>query len=92
MAVTPRHEAEVILNYDRELDQWHLYSDVPTLNRKWQDKVEPESTITVEENGTVSLIDGYLLEGCSVSIRSPRKLTAEQKAELSARAKENFGL
>lgn len=92
MAVTPKNEAEVILNYDKELDQWHLYSNVPTLNRKWKDKVAPESTITVEENGTVSLIDGYLLEGCSVSIRSPRKLTEEQKAELSARAKENFGL
>lgn len=92
MPVTPRFEQEALICYDKELDQWHLYSDVPTLNRKWQDKVTPESTIAVEENGTVSLIDGYLLEGCSVSIRSPRKLTEEQKAELSARAKENFGL
>lgn len=90
MAVTPRSESEVILNYDRETEQWHLYSDVPSLNRKWQDKVLPES-LTVEDNGTISKIDGYLLDNCSVSIRKQRELTDEQRKQLSDRAKSNFG-
>ena len=33
---TPRSEQETILSYDRELDQWHYYSDIPKHNRKWK--------------------------------------------------------
>lgn len=86
MPVTPRDEQEVILNFDKETGQWHLYSDVPTLNRKWKDKVSPES-ITVEENGTISKIDGYLLEGCSVTVSKRKPLTEEQRKAASERLK-----
>lgn len=78
MAVTPRTYQEVIISYDREFNQWHLYSDVPTLNRKWQERVSPES-LTVEETGVISKIDGYLLDSSTVNIQKRRTMTEEQK-------------
>lgn len=34
MVYVPREEQEVIISYDRELEEWNYYGDVPTLNRK----------------------------------------------------------
>lgn len=84
MAVAPKEEQEIILNYDRELDCWYLYSNVPTFNRKWADKVSPEF-ITTEPSGIISLINGPLLEGSTVSVRKKHKLTAEQKEAAAKR-------
>lgn len=76
MAVTPRHEAETIISYDPVTKQWHYYSDVPAHNRKWQHVIEPER-ITVEDNGTISLLEGTVTG--SVSISKKRQMTEEQR-------------
>lgn len=76
MAVTPRNEAETIISYDPVTKQWHYYSDVPAHNRKWQHVIEPER-ITVEDNGTISLLEGTVTG--SVSISKKRQMTEEQR-------------
>lgn len=76
MAVTPRHEQESIISYDPVTKQWHYYSDVPAHNRKWQHVIEPER-ITVEDNGTISLLEGTVTG--SVSISKKRQMTEEQR-------------
>lgn len=82
MAVTSRSEAETILSYDYELDQWHYYSDVPKHNRKW-DKVVVPTRRVVEDNGTISLLEGTI-DG-SVSVRKRRELTDEQRQAVADR-------
>lgn len=84
MAVTSRSEAETILNYDYELDQWHYYSDVPKHNRKWDNLVEPTRRV-VEPNGLISLLEGAIIG--NVTISKKRKLTDEQRKTLSERLK-----
>ncbi|MDT2783133.1 hypothetical protein P7G87_00330 [Enterococcus asini] len=76
MAVTPRNEAETIISYDPVTKQWHYYSDVPAHNRKWQHVIEPER-ITVEDNGTISLLEGTVTG--SVTISKKRQMTEEQR-------------
>lgn len=76
MAVTPRHEQESIISYDPLTKQWHYYSDVPAHNRKWQHVIEPER-ITVEDNGTISLLEGTVTG--SVTISKKRQMTEEQR-------------
>lgn len=76
MAVTPRNEAETIISYDPVTKQWHYYSDVPAHNRKWQHVIEPER-VTVEDNGTISLLEGTVTG--SVSISKKRQMTEEQR-------------
>lgn len=76
MAVTPRHEQESIISYDPVTKQWHYYSDVPAHNRKWQHVIEPER-ITVEDNGTISLLEGTVTG--SVTISKKRQMTEEQR-------------
>lgn len=84
MAVTPRTEAETILNYDYELDQWHYYSDVPKHNRKWDKAVVPTRRV-VEDNGTISLLEG-IVDG-SVSVRKHTVMSEETRAKAAARLK-----
>lgn len=86
MAVTPRNEQEVILSYDSESKTWHYYSDVPTLNKKWQAVVEPEF-ITVEDNGTISRLEGTVIG--NVSISKKRTLSEEQKQAAAKRLAES---
>lgn len=76
LAVTPRNEAETIISYDPVTKQWHYYSDVPAHNRKWQQVIDPER-ITVEDNGTISLLEGTVTG--SVSISKKRQMTEEQR-------------
>ena len=81
---TPRSEQETIISYDRELDQWHYYSDVPKHNRKWADLVD-NRTQYVEENGTIEILEGTI-QG-SVSIRKRTVMSEEMKAKAVARLK-----
>lgn len=86
MAVTSRSEAETILSYDYELDQWHYYSDVPKHNRKWDKAVVPTRRV-VEDNGTISLLEGTIDGG--VSVRKQRKLTNEQRQAAADRLRQS---
>jgi len=78
----PREEQECLLTYDKELNEWHLYSNVPTLNRKWGHVVEPERK-EYNSNGQLVLLEGTVTG--TVSVSKKRKLTEEQKAALAAR-------
>lgn len=82
MAVTPLIEQEAILTYDKQENEWHFYSDVPVLNRKWQHLVEADG-ITVEPNGTISYLEGTVVG--NVTIAKKRSLTEVQRKELAER-------
>ena len=81
---TPRSEQETIISYDRDLDQWHYYSDVPKHNRKWADLVV-NRTQYVEKNGTIEILEGTI-QG-SVSIRKHTVMSEETRAKAAARLK-----
>lgn len=81
---TPRSEQETIISYDRELDQWHYYSDVPKHNRKWADLVD-NRTQFVEKNGTVEVLEGTI--NGSVSVRKRTVMSEETKEKAVARLK-----
>ncbi|MCI2170719.1 hypothetical protein [Schleiferilactobacillus perolens] len=82
MTVHPGNEQEVIISYDKELNEWHYYGDVPALNRKWQSLVDADR-IEVELNGTISVLEGTITG--NVSIRKKPTFTPEQLAEMAAR-------
>lgn len=75
MTVHPGNEQEVIISYDKELNEWHYYGDVPTLNRKWQSLVDADR-IEVEPNGTISVLEGTITG--SVQIRRKTEFTKDQ--------------
>ena len=81
---TPRNEQETILSYDRELDQWHYYSDVPKHNRKWADLVH-NRTQFVEKNGTIEVLEGTI--NGNISIRKHTSMSEETRAKAAARLK-----
>lgn len=81
---TPRSEQETILSYDRELDQWHYYSDVPKHNRKWADLVHSRTQL-VEKNGAIEVLEGTI--NGSVSIRKHTVMSEETRAKAAARLK-----
>lgn len=81
---TPRSEQETILSYDRELDQWHYYSDIPKHNRKWRDLVSETHTET-SENGDITFLEGTI--NGSVSIRKHTVMSEETRAKAAARLK-----
>lgn len=86
MAYVAREEQEVIISYDRELDEWHYYGDVPPLNRKWRDLVEPTREI-VEENGIVALLEGKITGTVVLSKKRTNNLSEEQRKIKSERMK-----
>jgi len=81
---TSRNEQETIISYDRELDQWHYYSDVPKHNRKWADLVN-NRTQYVEKNGTIEVLEGTI--NGSLSIRKHTVMSEETRAKAAARLK-----
>ena len=85
MTYTPREEQEVIISYDRELDEWHYYGDCPPLNRKWRAHVQATLEM-VEENGQITLLEGVI--SGNVIIKAKQKLSEEQKAINAERLKQ----
>ena len=79
-----RNEQETIISYDRELDKWHYYSDVPKHNHKWADLVH-NRTQFVEKNGMIIVLEGTI-DG-SVSIRKRTVMSEETRAKAVARLK-----
>jgi hypothetical protein len=85
MATTPRNEQETIISYDRELEEWHYYSDVPKHNRKYRDLVQ-HATMTIEDNGDISRMEGTI--SGNVVIMKRRTMTDAQRKEAAARLKQ----
>lgn len=86
MAYVSREEQEVIISYDRELNEWWYYGDVPTLNRKWLNLVDPTQKI-VEDNGVIALLEGKILGTVSISSKRKNTMTDEQRKAASERMK-----
>lgn len=66
---TPQEEQETIITYDRKLDEWNLYTDVPKHARKWRERIIPEREIYNESTNQLIGIEGKI-KG-NVSIRKP---------------------
>lgn len=86
----PRIDQETTISYDRELDVWSLYTNVPTHARKWEDAVVASDIffsvkIYHEKTGELIAISGEI-DG-TASVRKRRELTEEQKNALSERMK-----
>lgn len=84
MTTTPRNEQETIISYDRELEEWHYYSDVPKHNRKYRDLVQ-NATMTIEENGDITRMEGTI--SGNVLIMKRRTMTDAQRKEAATRLK-----
>ena len=80
----PRNEQGTILIYDRELDEWYYYSDIPKHNRKWRDFVSETRTET-SKNGVITVLEGTI--NGSVSIRKHTVMSGETRAKATARLK-----
>lgn len=85
MSYQSREEQEVILRYDRQLDEWYYYGDVPALNKKWRQHVIPEKEV-VKANGTIALLEGKVIG--NVTIAKKRVLSEEQKLKQVERLKQ----
>lgn len=84
--VPSREERETILIYEEEVDQWHIYTDVPKHARKY------EKYIDVNKNhrkgysvngGQLAMIDGYVVG--NVGIR--KKMSDKERKVISERMK-----
>lgn len=84
--VPSREERETILTYEEEVDQWHIYTDVPKHARKY------EKYIDVNKNhrkgysvngGQLAMIDGYVVG--NVGIR--KKMSDKERKVISERMK-----
>lgn len=84
-ATTPQEEQETIITYDRKLDEWNLYTDVPKHARKWQERIIPEREIYNKSTNQLIGIEGKI-KG-SVSINKFRVMSDEQKKKASERMK-----
>ena len=85
--VPSREERETILIYEEDVDQWHIYTDVPKHARKY------EKYIDVNKNhrkgysvngGQLAMIDGYVTGG-NVGIR--KKMSDKERKVISERMK-----
>lgn len=78
-----RYEAETIINYNQEEKTASIYTHDPALMRKLDTAIENGELITVKREG-----DGwkeYELPKKFVKVRFPRKLSDEQREEMSLR-------
>lgn len=84
--VPSREERETILIYEEEVDQWHIYTDIPKHARKY------EKYIDVNKNhrkgysvngGQLAMIDGYVVG--NVGIR--KKMSDKERKVISERMK-----
>lgn len=86
----PRSEQETIINYDRETDQWHVYTTVPKHARKYEDKTIAEGNIPekIYNAGSDQLIGlNGVIDG-TVSVQKKREMSEEQKEAARKRLQE----
>ena len=86
MAVTPGNEQETIISYDKELKQWHYYSDVPEHNHKWDERVEPTRRV-VEPSGRISVLEEMITGNVIIQKKVSLHLSDEERKIRSERLK-----
>lgn len=78
-------ERETIINYDRLLDRWHIWTDEPKHARKYEKYIDDQQPARKGYNpktGQLVMLEGDLIN-VNVIITKKRtyKMTPEQKAE-----------
>jgi len=86
MTYTPKIEQESIISYDRELDEWHFYSDYPPHCRKWNHLVAAERKV-VEKDGRIILLEGTVTGNVIMQKKFKREMTDEQRNAAVERAR-----
>lgn len=87
--VPSKEERETILIYEEDVDQWHIYTDVPKHARKYEKYIDVSKNHRKGYNingGQLAMIDGYIVGG-NVGISKKRKLTEEQKQKMAKNLK-----
>lgn len=77
---TPREEQEVILNYDREMETWYYYSDVPKYNHKWANLVQAERK-EYNNTGQITLLEGTVTGSVNINKRRNKKERAVRQLQ-----------
>lgn len=89
--VPNREERETILTYEEEVDQWHIYSDVPKHARKYEKFIDESKRYRKGysvNSGQLVMVEGYIIDG-NVGISKKRKLTEKQRRKLAENLKRN---
>lgn len=84
--VPSREERETILTYEEEIDQWHIYSDVPKHARKYEKYIDESKNRRKGysvNGGQLAMIDGYVVG--NVGIR--KKMSDKERKVISERMK-----
>lgn len=91
-SVTAREEQETVISYDRSINAWHLYTNVPTHARKWEATVIPSdahlSSKTYRKSPKELIGISGIING-SISIRKKKEYTEEELEELRERMNKN---
>lgn len=87
---TPLDEQETIITYDKQMDEWHFYSDNPVHCKRWEKLIIPSdkypSTKTYhEKTNQLIKIEGKV--NGTASISKKRTMSREQKEAASKRMK-----
>lgn len=91
--IPSKEERETILNYSHDLDNWHIYTDVPKHARKYEkflDETKPHRKGYSANGGKLAMIEGYFKSNVYISVAqsTPRQYTAEQREKARERMKE----
>ncbi|PAY51959.1 hypothetical protein [Ligilactobacillus salivarius] len=84
--VPSREERETILIYEEEVDQWHIYTDVPKHARKYEKYIDESKNHRKGysvNGGQLAMIDGYVVG--NVGIR--KKMSDKERKVISERMK-----
>ena len=84
--VPSREERETILIYEEEVDQWHIYTDVPKHARKYEKYVDESKNHRKGysvNGGQLAMVDGYVVG--NVGIR--KKMSDKERKVISERMK-----
>ena len=86
----PLNEQETIISHDKNLKEWHIYTNNPVHAKKYEDCLISSShygnsKTYHETTGELIGIEGKI--SGSVSIRKKKEITAEQRKALSDRMK-----
>lgn len=84
--VPTKEERETILTYEEDVDQWHIYTDVPKHARKYEKYIDESENYRKGysvNGGQLAMIDGYVTG--NVGIR--KKMSDKDRQAVSERMK-----
>lgn len=79
----PRGEQETIISYDRDADEWRLYTNVPKHARKWEARLNV-TRCAHTASGKLVMVEG-IITNSYVSVAKSPTVSAENRAKSAAR-------